>query len=355
MYEKIKNIEYVGDKETIDLEVDHMEHQFFANNILVSNSHSVAYSMYSALDLFFKAHYKKEFICCLLNHYNRTEEIENISAIKYLINYARRNGIKIFQPDINISSNKWIIDTNGFVEGLRFPLRDMLLLNQIDINNIIDNRPYKNFDDFFEKTGNKLNENKLEHLICSGAFNIFGDISTILGRWNQIKNRKDINQMDFFDMLDDFSSSVPILNRDDQKKKEEEMLNYVFEKTVSEKFEEYINEFNEHAKNNNNMLLKTMDEIENSTARFRLVIAKVDKIVNFTTKSGDKKCWILLTDGLNNAKMLAGDVDVMFTYSNFFKEGNILQIPISVSEQDRTVYFFNKNNNKGELKIIEQK
>ena len=52
--------------------------------------------------------------------------------------------------------------------------------------------------------------------------------------------------------------------------------------------------------------------------------------------------------------MLVGEDDAKFTYKNYFKEGNILQIPVSVSEQDRTVYFFNKNSNKGELKIIEQ-
>ena len=317
-------------------------------------SHSIAYSMYSALDLFFKAHYRKEFTCCLLNHYNRTEEIENISAIKFLINYARKNGIRVFQPDINISDNKWIIDNNGIYEGLRFPLRDMMLLNQIDINNIIENRPYKNFDDFFEKIGNKFNEKKLEHLICSGAFNSFGDVTLILERWNQIKNKKDFNQLDFFDMMDDFASSTPVLTKEEQKQREEAMLNYVFEKTISERFDKYIEEFNVNAKKNNNMLLKTMDEVESGTARFRLVITKVDKIVNFTTKNGDKKCWILLTDGLNNAKMLVGEDDAKFTYKNYFKEGNILQIPVSVSEQDRTIYFFNKNSNKGELKIIEQ-
>jgi hypothetical protein len=67
------NIKPCGKHETIDLEVDDENHQFFANGILVSNSHSVAYSLYSAVDLFFKAHYPKEFICCYMNQCSRTE------------------------------------------------------------------------------------------------------------------------------------------------------------------------------------------------------------------------------------------------------------------------------------------
>ena len=55
-----------------------------------NESHSVAYSLYSAVDLFFKAHYPKEFICCYMNQCSRTEQIDGINAIKYLINYARK-------------------------------------------------------------------------------------------------------------------------------------------------------------------------------------------------------------------------------------------------------------------------
>lgn len=345
------DIKPCGELPTIDLEVEDENHQFFANGILVSNSHSVAYSMYSALDLFFKANYKKEFTCCLLNHYNRTEEIDNMSAIKYLINYSRKHGIKVFPPDINTSENKWVIENNGIYEGLRFPLRDMMLLNQVDINNIIEKRPYNNFDDFYEKIGNRMNDKKLEHLICSGAFNHFGEVTVILERWNQVKNKKNLDQLDLFG-FDDFANEEPVLTIKEQKEREEAMLNYVFEPTISEKYDKFIEEFNKKAKANGNMLLKTMDEVESGTAKFRLVLAQVDKLAFFTTKSGDKKCWVLLSDGLNNAKLLVGEDDVRFTYSNYFKPGNILQIPIMVSETDRQVYFFNKNSTKAEFKII---
>jgi DNA polymerase III alpha subunit len=87
----------------------------------------------------------------------------------------------------------------------------MMLLNTVDINNIISNRPYKNFEDFYNKIGNKMNEKKLEHLICSDAFHKFGDIDIILTEYNSLKNKTNNNQMDFFDCFDDIVSSSPIL------------------------------------------------------------------------------------------------------------------------------------------------
>ena len=355
MYEKITNIEYIGVDKTIDLEVDDENHQFFANGILVSNSHSVAYSLYSAVDLFFKAHYPKEFICCYMNQCSRTEEIEGINAIKYLINYARKKGISVFKPDINESQDKWIIYNNGFYEGLLFPLRDMMLLNNIDINNIIDNRPYNNFEDFYRKIGNKMNEKKLEHLICSEAFHKFGDVDVILSEYNSLKNNKDSNQLDLFDCFDDVVSDVPILSRQEQKQYQEEMLNYTFEKTLEEEFGKYIDDYNKKAKENNFTRLKTLGEIEDGTVKFTLVIAKVLKSVVFTPKSGGaNKAWVFLTDGLYNAKVMMSEDDLRGSYSHYFQDGNVLQIPVMVSDQSRDVFFLNKNASKAEIKLLKQ-
>lgn len=350
------NIRPCGNKKTIDLEVDDENHQFFANGILVSNSHSVAYSLYSAVDLFFKAHYPKEFICCYMNQCSRTEEIEGINAIKYLINYARKKGISVFKPDINESQDKWIIYNNGYYEGLLFPLRDMMLLNNIDINNIINNRPYNNFQDFYNKIGNKMNEKKLEHLICSEAFHNFGDVDVILSEYNSLKNNNDSNQMDLFDCFEDVVSDVPILSKEEQKKYQEEMLNYTFEKLLEDEFSKYIDDYNKKAKENSFTRLKTLGEIIDGTVKFTLVIAKVLKSVVFTPKSGSgNKAWVFLTDGLYNAKVMMSEDDLKGSYSHYFQEGNVLQIPIMVSDQSRDVFFLNKNATKAEIKLLKQR
>lgn len=351
-FEKITSSLFIEINDTIDLQVDHEDHQFFANEILVSNSHSVAYSLYSAVDLFFKAHYPMEFICCYMNQCSRTDQIEGINAIKYLINYARKKGISVFKPDINESQDKWIIYNNGMYEGLLFPLRDMMLLNNIDITSIIQNRPYNNFQDFYNKIGNKMNEKKLEHLICSQTFHKFGDVDIILSEYNSLKNNNS-NQLDLFDSFDDIVSDVPILSKQEQKKYQEQMLNYTFEKLLQDEFRQYIDEYNKKAKENNFTRLKTLSEIEDSNVKFTLVIAKVLKSTIFTPKNGGgNKAWVFLTDGLYNAKIMMSEDDLKGSYSHYFQQGNVLQIPIIVSDQSRNVFFLNKNASKAEIKLL---
>ena len=341
-----------GELPTIDLEVDDENHQFFANGILVSNSHSVAYSLYSAVDLFFKAHYPKEFICCLLNQYSRTEQIQGISAIKYLLNYARKKGIKIFKPDINRSKDKWFIDNEFLIQGFRFPFRDMMLLNTLDINNIINNQPYNNFQDFYNKVGKKLNSKKLDYLICSQAFHKFGDVTAILTERNRLQNSND-NDGDLFADFDDMVSDVSVYTKQQQQKMQQEMLNYSFKPLIVDKYEKYIEEYNKKAKSNNFTRLKTLQQIQSSTVKFTLILAQVIKIAFFTPKNGGgQKAWVFLSDGIYNAKLMLSKQDVQNRYSNYFKQGNVLQIPVMVSEQDRMTFFFNKNSERAELKIL---
>lgn len=61
MFERINKIEYIGEKETMDLEIDSKFHNFYANDICVSNSHSFAYSVLALRTLYLKRYYPIEF------------------------------------------------------------------------------------------------------------------------------------------------------------------------------------------------------------------------------------------------------------------------------------------------------
>ena len=61
------------------------------------------------------------------------------------------------------------------------------------------------FEDFYERIGNKMNEKKLEHLICSEVFHKFGDVDIILSIYNSLKNKTNTNQLDFFDDIDNIA------------------------------------------------------------------------------------------------------------------------------------------------------
>ena len=85
------------------------------------------------------------------------------------------------------------------------------------------------------------------------------------------------------------------------------------------------------------------------------MIAKVLKSVVFTPKSGGaNKAWVFLTDGLYNAKVMMSEDDLKGSYSHYFQDGNVLQIPVMVSEQSRDVFFLNKNASKAEIKLLKQ-
>ncbi len=98
-FEKIVGIEKVGDIETYDLEIDSDDHNFFANGICVSNSHSVSYSYISMQTLFLKHYYPTEFYTSLLNNAKGSGNPEEIKQwITAVITCAMSKGITIKQP-----------------------------------------------------------------------------------------------------------------------------------------------------------------------------------------------------------------------------------------------------------------
>src|SRR5690606_23931191 len=64
-WDKIVNIEYVGEEQTYDLEVPGT-HNFIANDILVHNSHAADYAVITVQTAYLKAHYPVEYMAAQL-------------------------------------------------------------------------------------------------------------------------------------------------------------------------------------------------------------------------------------------------------------------------------------------------
>jgi DNA polymerase III alpha subunit len=78
--EKIVFVEELeGEGNTYDLEIDHSSHTFFANDISVSNSHSVAYSILSFQCAHLMNYYPIQWCAAFLN---REPEDKKEKAIK---------------------------------------------------------------------------------------------------------------------------------------------------------------------------------------------------------------------------------------------------------------------------------
>lgn len=130
-----------------------------------NRSHSVAYAYLAFQTAFLKAHYPEHFYTAVLSN-----EMQDTTKIFKYANELRSLGIKLLQPDVNISDI-------GFMpaEGaVRYGLGAIKGLGQTSVNAIVDarkNGAFKSLYDFVERLPSRaINRRVLEGLVCSGAF-----------------------------------------------------------------------------------------------------------------------------------------------------------------------------------------
>ena len=124
-----------------------------------NRSHAVAYGLLSYLTAYLKVHYPVEFISACL-----TNDSDNVSKISVFINEAKRIGIKVLPPHINKSGKYFtpIAENNEILFGLLA----VKGIGESIVNQIIENRPYKNLKDFVSKIKGKT---AVVQLIKAGA------------------------------------------------------------------------------------------------------------------------------------------------------------------------------------------
>jgi len=133
-----------------------------------NKSHSVAYSVISYQMAYLKAHYTKYFIANLLNNVIGSE----IKTKDYMLE-AKLNKIKILEPDINISSNKYTTSKDGIICPLSI-IKNIGVMVSTEIIKERENGEFTSFLDFVKRTYSKtVNKKVIESLINSGCFKNF--------------------------------------------------------------------------------------------------------------------------------------------------------------------------------------
>lgn len=152
-----------------------------------NKSHSVAYAITSYRMAFIKAYFLKYFICAILTNCIGNEEKTNI-----YINRARKAGIKILPPDINLSTNKYYVDDTS----IRCPLSIIKSVGTISSNDIISEREkgeFKDFCDFVLRVnGTSVNTRVITNLINAGAINLGYNRRTLIENLDSVLNYADI-------------------------------------------------------------------------------------------------------------------------------------------------------------------
>jgi DNA polymerase III alpha subunit len=203
IFSKVRSIRPIGVKKTIDLEVNHEDHNFYANKILTSNSHSVAYSALAGISIYLKFKYPQQFFLSLLKmSKHEPDPIGEISKIEKELVYFN---IKLLPPHLLKSKEEFCIEG----DNIRFGLLSVKGISEKTIMAVNEFRgEFKNKFDIFETASQaNLNIGVLCALIQAGALD--GDFKQSRSKivyeaqlWNVLTNKEKVNAKLFGESFD---------------------------------------------------------------------------------------------------------------------------------------------------------
>lgn len=145
-----------------------------------NKSHSVSYALLSYVMAYLKNHYPLIFITSILNN-----SIGDLKNTKEYILYAKKRGIIVSPPNINISTNKYVIKDNVIympltsIKGIGFNSTNEIILKR-------DNNIFLNIDDFNKRVN--ISEDIFSALVFSNAFDTFGETKkTLMTKGSSVK------------------------------------------------------------------------------------------------------------------------------------------------------------------------
>ncbi|WP_300340373.1 DNA polymerase III subunit alpha [Fusobacterium sp.] len=167
-----------------------------------NKSHSAAYALIAYWTAYFKAHYIKHYYAALM-----TSEMSHIENVAYYVEDAKLHNLKLYLPDINRASSKFIVDGDGVVFALSAIKNVGEGISEKILEEYEKNGEYKNLEDFVLRTKQYgLNKKALESLILAGALDSlpgnrkekFESIDKIIEYSNRKLKEDDIQQMNLF-------------------------------------------------------------------------------------------------------------------------------------------------------------
>ena len=135
-----------------------------------NKSHATCYAWVSYQTAWLKAHYPPEFQAA-----NLSQNLNNKSEIKAIMDDCKKGKIKVLGPDINESSSHFSVNKEG---NIRFGLGGIVGFGSNVVDAIIKERNdrgvFADAYDFIERMSGLLNHKAMEILINAGALDSFG-------------------------------------------------------------------------------------------------------------------------------------------------------------------------------------
>jgi DNA polymerase-3 subunit alpha len=164
-FHKIKGVTPLGKKKTVDLEVNHPDHNFYVNNIVVSNSHSYSVAYLGALTVYLKYKYPLEFFTACLNAIQKLPD--PMSEIRLIEQELPHFNIKLLPPHLLKSEMNFTVENSNIRFGLSAVkgISDSAMEKLVSFRGKYDNK----IDCFISAKQSSLNIGILSSLIQAGA------------------------------------------------------------------------------------------------------------------------------------------------------------------------------------------
>jgi len=235
-----------------------------------NRAHSVAYSMLAYKMAYLKVHYPNIFIKHLLNSVIASDKT------KEYIDEARKRGLDIQAPDINISKSTYVIYNNK----IYYPFTNIKNIGENIAKEIVSKQPFKDIFDFKMKCN--VSSNVLETLIKANCFRSFNlSQKTLDDNLDLI-----INYSELGSLLDD--DLKPILNNNSCYDKKTLMQREL------EVFGFYLTEHPLSIYRRDYKL--KISDLQNYFSKTVNIIVLIDKIKTVLTKNNEKMLFITGSD-----------------------------------------------------------
>ncbi len=271
-----------------------------------NKSHAVAYSVIAYKMAFLKTYFYKYFMTNLL-----TNVINNEHKTSNYILELRKNGEKILVPDINISSDEYIVHNKNII----CPLSIIRNVGINITNEILKERNRENFTsfiDFMKRTYKKgVNKKNILNLIYAGCFNNF-----------------EYNKKTLINNLDNILNYVELSGNDGLVNTLEPIIDIFPEYSHDELIEQELNTFGfyltEHPvskyKDKNTSTLM----IENNLNKYVELVLMINNIKEITTKNNDVMAFISASDEYSKIDLTIFPED--YKKYNGFKIRDIIKV-----------------------------
>jgi len=299
---KIQSVRRIGVLATMDIEVDSADHLFFANGIAASNSHAMAYSAVTSVELWLKHNYPVEFMAALLSNTEsgKKKHTKRPVIVEY-INYARRNGIDVLPPCVNKSGDGFLIEDRS----IRFSLSHVKYVAK-SAEEIKSHGKFQSMEHFFE-TVNKRRVNKkvVESLIAAGAFDCFGTKNEMWEQYHVLrakgKKNKELPETPSPQKFRDWEVEVLGL--------------CLSEEPIAKKY-------GAMARKND------WSTVDKSRRRGKLyVLGRIESIVPKVSKKGNEMLIVEISDGLDAADFFVFS-DSMNAFKTEVRVGHVMAVPL---------------------------